>query len=149
MTGDPVGKEARSEQIAQIYQVFHDLSRYFVSQWMQEENESISPKQFILMRTLHEKGKCTVSELAAELGLSTSATTIALNRLVKQGFVDRIRSDDDRRVVWVELSTKVVPRIQQLKEKRKEMFSAFLQSLTDEELGQFKHCLTKIKDFIP
>lgn len=144
-----MGKETRSDQIEQIYKVFHDLSRYFVSQWMLEEDESISPKQFILLRTLHEKGRSTVSELAAELGLSTSATTIALNRLVTRGLVDRIRCEDDRRVVWVELSAKCIPKIEQLKAKRREVFTLFLQSLSDEELDQFKHCLVKIKDFIP
>jgi DNA-binding MarR family transcriptional regulator len=143
--GDDVSKQSRRKQIEELDQVFTEVTRFFIYQWLVNEEEVINPKQFILLRTLYEKERSTVSELAAELKLSTSATTIALNRLVKCGFVNRLRDEQDRRVVWVAPSEKAIPIIERLIERRRALFTELLQHLTDEELEQFSRVLDKMK----
>lgn len=132
-------------EIEELNELFNQLARYFISRWLVEEEEEINPKQFILLRILYEKERSTVSDLAGELRLSTSATTIALNRLVKNGCINRIRDENDRRVVWVELSEKIIPVIKRLLGKRRELFTRLLDNLTDEELRQFNQVLRKMK----
>lgn len=135
---------SRASKIEELDRVFVEMARYFISQWLEEE-EQISPKQFILLRVLHQRGRSTVSELANLLKQSNSATTIALNRLVKAGFIDRIRDEQDRRVVWVTLSEKAVPLIESLLSRRRVLLSKLLENLSDEELVQFTHFLVKMK----
>ncbi|MDF2679845.1 MAG: MarR family transcriptional regulator [Brevibacillus sp.] len=135
---------SRASKIEELDRVFVEMARYFISQWLEEE-EQISPKQFILLRVLHQRGRSTVSELANILKQSNSATTIALNRLVKAGFIDRIRDEQDRRVVWVTLSEKAVPLIESLLSRRRELLGKLLENLSDEELIQFTHFLVKMK----
>lgn len=135
---------SRASKIEELDRVFVEMARYFISQWLEEE-EQISPKQFILLRVLHQRGRSTVSELANILKQSNSATTIALNRLVKAGFIDRIRDEQDRRVVWVTLSEKAVPLIESLLSRRRVLLSKLLENLSDEEIVQFTHFLVKMK----
>ncbi len=46
----------------------------------------------------------TAGELSAATGLSTAATTAMIDRLERKDFVRRVRSDDDRRKVLVEMT---------------------------------------------
>ncbi|QRG70667.1 MarR family winged helix-turn-helix transcriptional regulator [Brevibacillus choshinensis] len=135
---------SRTSKIEELDRVFVEMARYFISHWLEEE-EQISPKQFILLRVLHERGRSTVSELANILKQSNSATTIALNRLVKAGYIDRIRDEQDRRVVWVTLSEKAIPLIESLLSRRCVLLSKLLENLSDEEIAQFTYFLVKMK----
>lgn len=142
--GDDVSDMSRASKLEELDRVFVEMARYFISQWLEEEEE-ISPKQFILLRVLHERQRSTVSELATVLKQSNSATTIALNRLVKAGYIDRIRDENDRRVVWVTLSEKAVPLIERLLARRHALLDKLLVHLSDEELEQFTGFLLKMR----
>lgn len=135
---------SRASKIEELDRAFVDMARFFISHWLVEE-EQISPKQFILLRVLHQNGRSSVSELAAILKQSNSATTIALNRLVKAGFIERIRDEQDRRVVWVTLSEKAIPLIEGLLCRRRILMEKLLENLCDDELEQFTHFLRKMK----
>ena len=52
------------------------------------------------------KEKRMMSEVAQELGITVGTLTTAINRLIKKGYVDRNRTEEDRRVVLVELTKK-------------------------------------------
>ncbi len=45
-----------------------------------------------------------MSETAARLGITTGTLTVAIDRLVRKGYVERHRDDKDRRVVRVHLT---------------------------------------------
>jgi len=51
-------------------------------------------------------GSRTMSETAATLGVTTGTLTVAVDRLVRKGYVERHRDPTDRRVVRVELTKK-------------------------------------------
>ncbi len=53
---------------------------------------------------LEERGPLTASELAAACHLSPGAITALVDRLERAGFVRRVRDDEDRRRVLVELT---------------------------------------------
>ena len=55
--------------------------------------------QFHLLRTLAEVDECPASKLAAEADLTPASVTQALDHLAEVGYVERVRSDADRRVV--------------------------------------------------
>ncbi|USG67706.1 MarR family transcriptional regulator [Brevibacillus ruminantium] len=137
---------SRKVQIEELDQAFVEMARYFISHWLVEEDEVISPKQFILLRVLYDKERSTVSDLATLLRQSNSATTIALNRLVKAGYVNRIRDEQDRRVVWVTVSEKAIPLIERLLGKRRDLMTGLLRNLSDQEIEQFTMFLRKMKE---
>ncbi len=60
---------------------------------------------------LNLRGSVTAGVLAEELGLTTGAVTTVIDRLEKSGYAIRVRSEQDRRTVFIELSPDAAPRI--------------------------------------
>ncbi len=60
------------------------------------------------MHMLEAVSKCedgrTISELAADQNITLSSVTIAINKLVKKGYVEKIRHEHDGRQVFVKLT---------------------------------------------
>ncbi|MCS7462657.1 MarR family transcriptional regulator [Paenibacillus doosanensis] len=105
---------------------------------------AVSKQQFLLLHTLLHQGRMSVSELADELCLSASATTIAINRLVRDGHIARSRDVTDRRVVWIELSDAGRTMIRELRERRKSILQKMLADLPSDETRQFMSTLRKM-----
>jgi len=59
------------------------------------------PTDLKCLDAAHGERQLTAGRLAEITGLSTSATTAALDRLERRGFIRRIRDDYDRRRVFV------------------------------------------------
>lgn len=51
-------------------------------------------------------GSKTMSEIAAQLNITMGTLTIAVDKLIKKGYLERNRSDSDRRIVNVSLTRK-------------------------------------------
>jgi DNA-binding MarR family transcriptional regulator len=64
--------------------------------------------------------------------------------LVKNGYITRTRDEDDRRVVWVELTEDAILMMQNLTLKRNELLSLLLSQLKPEETQTFLHLLRKM-----
>lgn len=120
-----------------------------VSKLVRMSNKSLlhhdcSKQQILLLRTMQEAGKTTVSELADQLALSVSATTLALNRLANAGYILRERDKQDRRLVWVELSKEGLALMNEWQARRMETISRLVGHLSSEEQTQFIGLLKKI-----
>src|SRR5438067_716050 len=57
--------------------------------------------QIRLLRIVITHQRCTMQELADELGVAAPTVTAMVKRLLTQGFVERLRDEQDWRVVWV------------------------------------------------
>ena len=46
----------------------------------------------------------TISEIAEDLGITLPSVTVATNKLVKKGYVEKLRGEEDARIVYVTLT---------------------------------------------
>ena len=94
---------------------------------------------------LHERNPMNV--VAARLGVTLATLTTAVGRLAKKGFVERVRSEDDRRKVLVSLTKKgrQVYRAHGL--FHHQMIDEALADLSEEEERIFAEALMKVKTF--
>ena len=60
--------------------------------------------QYLLLLVLWQDGDCTSGHIAKRLNLAPNAITPLVDRLVTAGFVDRVRDENDRRVVNIGLT---------------------------------------------
>ena len=74
-----------------------------------------------------------MSTVAKALAVTTGTLTISVNSLVKKGFVDRVRSEADRRVVLVSLTTKGKKAFRQHQKFHEDMINAAVAQLNEEE----------------
>jgi DNA-binding MarR family transcriptional regulator len=70
------------------------------------EGIGITAPQGMVIGTLSKLGQVKISDLSERLSLSNSTISGIVDRLEKQHFVERIRSEEDRRVVYVKLTPK-------------------------------------------
>lgn len=81
------------------------------------ERFGLSPAAFDVMASLRRSGppyRKTAGELADSSLLSTGGVTLRLDRLEADGWVRRVRSEEDRRVVYAELTDKGLDIIDQV-----------------------------------
>ena len=94
---------------------------------------------------LHERNPMNV--VAARLGVTLATLTTAVAKLVRKGFIERSRFEDDRRVVLVSLTKKgrQVLRAHNLFHRR--MIDEALADLTEEEERVLAEALAKVRAF--
>ncbi len=102
-----------------------------------------STKEAIL-KTIHDKKSCIVSDITKVLGLSPGAITIVLNQLEDDELVNRIYKKQNRRSVWVELTEKGKKVVEILQATRVDFWSDLLSHLSEEERDQYFHIMKKI-----
>lgn len=92
--------------------------------------------------------KRTMSEVAQDLKITVGTLTTAINKLIKKGYVERSRIEEDRRVVLICL-TKKGKLAYRLHEKfHNDMVSNSIEGLTEEEETILMKALNKINDFL-
>lgn len=74
-----------------------------------------------------------MSTVAKALEITTGTLTISVNGLVKKGYVDRQRSEEDRRVVLVSLTEKGKKAFKQHYLFHTQMVEAVVEGLSEEE----------------
>lgn len=90
--------------------------------------------------------RITMSRLAEDLGLPLSTATHTIDRLVAKGIVTRTRSQQDRRVVMVEMSAAGKKMQENFKNKRNVMARSWLEPLSPGEREIFLELMAKITE---
>ena len=88
-----------------------------------------------------------MTSVARELEVTTGTLTIAVNSLVKKGYVDRTRSEEDRRVVLISLSGKGKKAYLHHRRFHEQMIDAILKELSEEEQRALESALSKLTRF--
>jgi DNA-binding MarR family transcriptional regulator len=88
-----------------------------------------------------------MSSIAKRLNITVGSLTTAMNALVKKGYVVRSRSEEDRRVVLVQLTEKGVAAYNQHAEYHKNMVNAIVDVLDEEEQRVLAKSLEAVTEF--
>ena len=88
-----------------------------------------------------------MSTVAKMLGVTTGTLTISVNSLVKKGYVERVRSEEDRRVVLVSLTAQGRKVYVQHQKFHEDMISAITTQLSEEEKKVLQKSLSKLNIF--
>ena len=89
----------------------------------------------------------TMGEIAHDLRITVGTLTTAITKLIKKGYVERKRIEEDRRVVLVNLTSKgeEVYKVHQV--FHEEMICAMLSNFSDEEEQVLSKSLEKLNTF--
>ncbi len=86
-----------------------------------------------------------MSTIAKQLSVTVGTLTIAMNSLVKKGYVIRERGQEDRRVVYISLSEKGLKAFRHHENFHRQMIDAVLKDLTPEETDSLVTALAKLE----
>ena len=98
--------------------------------------------QYLSMDALNNKGsECSMSELAERIQQSSATMTGIIDRLVEKGWVTRRRSEEDRRAVYVNLTSDGQNLLRRVMTERQQLVLDILRKMSPDEVEQFIHLL--------
>ncbi len=104
------------------------------------DGTSVSPSQFRMLCRLAQ-GRATVSELAAWNAVTLPTATKILDVLVERGWVERNRSQEDRRLVHVHLTPRGREVQTELEARAADSLSAVLSQVPAESAAPVRETL--------
>lgn len=112
-----------------------------------EEYKDVTTNDMHVIEAIGMEGAKNMTSVARSLEVTTGTLTIAINSLVKKGYVDRVRSEEDRRVVLISLSDKGKRAYLHHRRFHEQMIESVVEELTEEEQRILEKALAKLYHF--
>lgn len=112
------------------------------------ENLSVKELHIIEAVSILQRNRSnTMTEIADQVGITVGALTTAVNTLVRKEYLERRRSETDRRQVLISLTEKGMRAEMHHRIFHENMISNVEMLLTDEELDKLLSALKKLSTF--
>jgi MarR family transcriptional regulator, organic hydroperoxide resistance regulator len=119
-----------------------------IPEWRDISELRATTGQIRLLRILITHRRCTMQELAEQLDVAPPTVTAMIKRLLAQGLVERVRDEQDWRVVWV-LPTERGQRAVALYDQfRRANLQRRLSQLNQEELDHLRAAIPVLRHLI-
>ena len=113
------------------------------------QNFSVTLPQFDVLSELERSGDpLTMSQLSKELMVSNGNVTGVIDRLEKTGFVKRVRAEHDRRIQYIELTTKGGYEFDRMASQHERWLADLLSDLSLSEMGKLQQLLLKTRQSV-
>lgn len=134
---------------AKVTKLFREVMHLFKQSMSKVfEDLGMTVPQSMVMGILSKEKTLKITELSTRLSLSNSTVSGIVDRLEKQGIVERKRSEQDRRVVYVSVSSDFTDRHQNFHNRLEEMIENKMNKGTPEELVKIYEGLNALKKLL-
>lgn len=130
-----------------LVSLFNDIMDIESKAIITEEFKDISSNDMHIIEAIGIETPKNMSTIAKILKVTVGTLTIAINNLVKKGYVIRERGEKDRRVVFISLSEKGKKAYEHHAAFHNEMTEAILMKLSKEEIMVLLKALNNISDY--
>ena len=130
-----------------LVDIFNDILKIEQNALESTEYKDVSMTEVHTIEAIGMYKARTMTEVASELKITVGTLTTAINNLVKKGYVERKRIEEDRRVVLIQLTRqgKMVYRIHE--KFHTDMVKKTVEGLTEEEEKILIKSLKKLGDY--
>lgn len=118
---------------AKLVRVFNDILTIEETELKKSSFSNLSIKEMHTIEAIGMGGKKTTGEVAKELSITVGTLTVAINNLVRKGYVDRVRSETDRRIVRLKLTNQGRLFYRSHQHFHKKMVEAALEDMSTDE----------------
>jgi len=121
----------------------HDKIRRVQSRQM--FGEKLTSPQFGVLEILYKSGSMPLKKISEEMMVTGANITCVVDNLEKEGFVKRVHSKEDRRVILADLTTAGKSKIESLMPQYMEKTASLVSALNDREQKDLIKLLGKIQ----
>ncbi len=104
----------------------------------------ISNSQYLILEILRNEGRKSSSELAQFFKITLPAITNLSKKLVDGGYVERIQSELDRRLILLQITPKGLHFLNVMDETGKNIIKTLWEDLSSEEVKQLNSIFQKV-----
>lgn len=117
-----------------VVQIFADMMDWEGLALITEEFQDITMNDMHIIEAIGIDQMKNMSMIAKQLRVTVGTLTIAINNLLKKGYVERTRGQKDKRVVFISLSEKGKKAYRHHENFHKDMVDKMLGCLEEEEI---------------
>lgn len=104
---------------------------------------NISEQQYNILRILRgAKGPITMSKVKERMVQKSPNSTRLMDKLCDKGFIERVRCENDRRVVYVQINKKGLALLNEI---NMDEFNKYINKISEKEAKQLNELLDKIR----
>ncbi len=130
-----------------LVKLFRDIMDIEEKAIITENFKDITNNDMHVIEAIGVNGGRNMSSVAKDLAVTVGTLTIAINNLVKKGYVERVRSEKDRRVVLVSLTDKGYLAFNHHKQFHEEMIQAVIKDMSPDQTEILVQALSNLVGF--
>lgn len=130
-----------------LVQLFYDILHIEEKSIKNTEFNDLSITEIHTIEAIGTEGNRTMGEIAHDLRITVGTLTTAINRLIKKGYAERKRIEEDRRVVLVSLTDTGKAVFKAHGDFHKEMIDDIMKNFEGHELEILTNALGKATRF--
>lgn len=109
---------------------------------------SITPGGMFVMGSLKRHGTLSMSDIGKCLSMPKPHITVIVDKLIDEGYVERLSDPKDRRIVNISLTTKGMTDFEEIKQAVSENLKIKLSTLSDEEQDRLAVASQQVKEIL-
>lgn len=130
-----------------LVQLFNDILHIEEKSMKNTDFDNLSITEIHTIEAIGMEGNRTMGEIAHDLRITVGTLTTSINRLIKKGYVERKRIEEDRRVVLVSLTESGKKVFDVHSVFHKEMIDEIMENFNGDELELLTKALGKVNKF--
>lgn len=130
-----------------LVKLFNDILKIEEKSLREGDFSDLSVTEMHIIEAIGRNVEKTMSEVAGVLNVTVGTLTTAINRLIRKGYVERKRIEEDRRVVLIKLTEKGDLAFINHEKFHNDMIQGILEDLSEEHEGIFIDSLKKVTYF--
>ncbi|AYC28882.1 MarR family winged helix-turn-helix transcriptional regulator [Paenisporosarcina cavernae] len=134
----------RQEVTKEFIHLFRQLIRTSRADLSKLLEEFIPYNEYVFLGIVSEFGPLKPSEVAIRVNTTKAYVTMTSDKLVEKGFLERTRSEEDRRAVFLHVTPKGEEVISQMREIIVDYFDVKFVDLSETEIISVNETLKKI-----
>lgn len=134
--------ERQLQTMAEILPVF--VKGFHVTDQKGLAGLDITISQCLVLNALGQSNNYKMTDLARALGVTMGNATGVVDRLVRDGLVKRIKSQEDRRIVRIYLTQKGKETVAKIKKQKIKNIAQVLNKITKKDRGTLLNIMKKV-----
>ncbi|MEW9701316.1 MarR family winged helix-turn-helix transcriptional regulator [Paenibacillus sp. SI8] len=119
-----------------IAKLLRQFTRFQKEKSSKSMTMGITPSQFMTLHQIRKEPK-TIGQIVKAVDLSYSTVSSIISRLERDGWIKRVRDEEDRRVIWICMTNKMQSSLVENSFFQDTYSSECFDGLSEEEIGFF------------
>ncbi len=124
----------RKESLTALFESISVLERKVANEWNSHNELGFSKSHILILDFLANEGPKRPSAIADRLKVTTGGVTVLTSKLLKNGFIEKTQSENDRRTAQISITEKGLQILEQSRKQIDKLTNHLFGMLTEEEI---------------
>ena len=133
----------RRENLAALFEAMSALERKVANEWNSHNELGFSKSHILILEYLASEGPKRPSAIADRLKVTTGGVTVLTTKLLKSGFIEKTKSENDRRAAQISITPEGLKLLEQSRTQIDTLINHLFGMLTDDEIKTLRTIFNK------